>query len=771
MPTGPSADATYLLTAVVSSSDDVIIGKDARGVITSWNPAAERILGHIAAEAIGQPFHLVVPPELRQREDAIFGCLRRAGTIDHYETERLHKDGRRIPFVVTVSAIIGADGAFIGGSEIARDLSQKKKLEREAGHLAAIADSSDDAIVSKDLDGTITSWNRGAERLFGLPAEEAIGQSIRIIVPPDRQAEEDQVLATVRRGGIVDHFETVRMHKDGGRVPISLTVSPIRGANGEVIGASKIAHDLSRTQGLQRDALRLAAIVDSSDDAIISKDLNGIVVSWNGAAERMFGFSAAEMVGQSIRLLIPGDRQQEEDEVLSRIRRGERVEHYETVRRRKDGSAIPVSLTVSPIRNAEGKIIGASKIARDIGDRRRAEAERQRLLSIATEASRLKDEFLATLSHELRTPLNIIVGYTHMLRAGLLQTADKQSRAFDVVSRSAASLTRIVEDVLDVSRIVSGKLRLDVRAVELPLLVAQAIDTMRAAADAKGLRLTATLDPAVPAVSGDPERIRQILWNVCSNAVKFTERGGQVEVRLERDHSYVAVVVRDTGIGIDPDFLPHVFERFRQADGGTARLRGGLGLGLAISRDLVELQGARISAASDGLGKGSTFRVEFPIGSDHTVPVDEVSPQAPDEREEFSVPDLAGVHVLAVDDDPDALALAREIIESAGAEVVTATSAADAMTKLECYNPDVLLADLGMPQMDGFELIERVRQSGDARIKHVPALALTAYARSEDRTKALRSGFQLHLSKPIQPGELMAAIGALSGRTNGGSRE
>src|ERR1700683_1723158 len=471
MPLGPNADATYLLTAVVSSCDDVILSKNARGVITSWNPAAEQILGYIAVEAIGQSIHLVVPPELRPREDAIFRRTRRGEKIDPYDSERIHKDGHRVPFVVTVSPIVGADGEIIGGTEIARDVSRRNRLEREARHLAAIVGSSDDAILSRDLDGTITSWNRAAERVFGLAAPEAIGRSIRIIVPSDRKAEEDQVLATVRQGGIVEHFETERLHQDGRRVPISLTVSPIRGANEEVIGASQIARDLRRTHGLQRDAVRLAAIVDSSDDAIVSKDLNSTVITWNAAAERIFGFSAAEMIGQSIRLLIPDDRQQEEDEVLSRIRRGERVEHYETVRRRKDGGAIPVSLTVSPIRNADGTIIGASKIARDISDRQRAEEERQRLLGVASEASRLKDEFLATLSHELRTPLNAIVGYTHMLRAGLLPTADKQSRALEVVSRSATSLTQIVEDVLDVSRIISGKIRLEVRAVELPPLL------------------------------------------------------------------------------------------------------------------------------------------------------------------------------------------------------------------------------------------------------------------------------------------------------------
>ena len=319
-----------------------------------------------------------------------------------------------------------------------------------------------------------------------------------------------------------------------------------------------------------RESLRLAAIVDSSADAIISKDLQGIVQTWNPAAERIFGFTAEEMIGQSIRRLIPDNLQQEEDHVLGRIRCGERVEHYETTRQRKDGSLVPVSLTVSPVRTADGTVIGASKIARDISERKRGEEERQRLLGIAQEASRLKDEFLGTLSHELRTPLNAIVGYVRMMQSGLL-TADRQDRALSVVARNATSLTQIIEDVLDVSRIISGKLRLHVRAVDVPDIVIDAVETVRPGAEAKGLQVETILDRNVPAVSGDPERIQQILWNLLSNAVKFTERGGCIQVRIEQAASHVEISVSDTGIGIPAKFLPHVFERFRQADEASTK--------------------------------------------------------------------------------------------------------------------------------------------------------------------------------------------------------
>jgi PAS domain S-box-containing protein len=761
-------EITHLrLASIVTSADDAIISTDSSGTIVSWNRAAERIFGYSEVEAIGQSMLLIVPPERHKQEEAVLRRVRGGESVNHYETVYARNNGQCIDVSLTISPIVTPAGQTIGTSTIARDITEARRLERDARHFAAIVDSSDDAIVSKDLDGTIVSWNPAAERLFGYTADEIIGQSIRVIIPPDRQSEEDHVLGAVRRGESVDHFETVRVRKDGSRVPISLTVSPIRSASGAIIGASKIVRDLSRTQSAQRDALRLASIVDSSDDAIVSKDLHGIVTSWNAAAERMFGFAESEMVGQSIRRIIPDDRQQEEDEVLSRIRRGERVEHYETIRQRKDGTLVPVSLTVSPILSHDGTVVGASKIARDISERERAALERERLLTIARDASQLKDEFLATLSHELRTPLNAIVGYVRMMQSDLL-TGEKRARAMDTVARNVTSLTQIVEDVLDVSRIISGKLRLDVQPVDLPAVVQNAVETVRPAADAKGLRLVAIADPRAAPVSGDPERLQQILWNILSNAVKFTERGGRVEVRLERVNSHVELTISDTGVGIPAEFLPHVFDRFRQADSGISRSRGGLGLGLAISRHLVELQGGRIYAASDGPGTGATFRIELPLRSANVAPPagKREHPQTSQAEHHIAVPQLEGIRILAVDDDHDALALVREILEATGATVATADSAQNALDLLDSMTPDVLVADLGLPQMSGFELIDRVRRSERPAIRAIPAVALTAYARSEDRTKALRSGFQLHLAKPVDPGELMAAMATLAKRAS-----
>jgi len=471
-----------------------------------------------------------------------------------------------------------------------------------AARLSAIIASSDDAIVSKDLTGRITSWNAAAERMFGWTADEVVGQSINIIVPPDRQDEARNVLRRISQGLSVDHFETVRRRKDGSFIEISLSVSPIHAPDGTVVGASKIARDISDRRRMELEALRLAAIVEWSEDAIVSKSLDGIIRTWNKAAERMFGYSADEAVGRHITFIIPEDRLHEETEVVRRVRAGESLEHFETVRRRKDGSFVDISLTVSPIRRG-GEIIGASKIARDITEQRRLRKE-------AEEANRMKDEFLATLSHELRTPLNTVVGYAAMLQKGTMEEP-KQSKAVDVIHRNAQTLTRLVGELLDTSRIVTGQIRLDVRECNLSTLAREAVENMRPSADAKNVVLEASIEPGVE-IRGDRDRLRQVMWNLLTNAVKFTPSDGRIDVRLSAEPGVARFVVRDTGIGMTADALPHIFQRFWQAESGRSREHGGLGLGLALSRHFVELHGGRIGASSAGPGTGTELWVELP---------------------------------------------------------------------------------------------------------------------------------------------------------------
>ena len=365
------------------------------------------------------------------------------------------------------------------------------------------------------------------------------------------------------------------------------------------------------TQSADFIARRLAAIVESSDDAIISKNLDGIITSWNRAAEHMFGYTAAEQIGRSILTVIPKEREGEEQEVISRIKRGEIVDHYETVRRRKDGTLFPISLTISPIRDESGTVVGASKIARDISERQRAADAINQARMEAEEASRLKDEFLATLSHELRTPLNALVGFTRMLKSGVVQP-DQQERAYEILERNAALLTRLVDDMLDLSGIVSGKTKLNVQLIDMPTLVDQSVAIITPTAVAKGVELDLAIDRDTPQVSGDPDRLQQVFWNLLANAVKFTPRGGRVRMQLSQLPNAIEVVVSDTGTGIPAAFLPFVFDRFRQANRQPSGGRGGLGLGLAICRHLVELHDGTITATSAGEGMGATFRVLLP---------------------------------------------------------------------------------------------------------------------------------------------------------------
>jgi PAS domain S-box-containing protein len=510
-------------------------------------------------------------------------------------------------------------------------------------------------------------------------------------------------------------------------------------------------------------ARHLAKVVESSDDAIISKDLNSIITSWNPAAERIFGYTAAEAIGKSIRMIIPAELQSEEDIVLAKIRAGERVDHYETIRQRKDGDKLAISLTVSPILDDTGRVVGASKIARDVTERQRLERENARLYVEARDANRMKDDFLAVLSHELRTPLNAIVGYSRLLRGGMLE-GDQVERALETVERNSRWLTQIVEDVLDVSRIISGKIRFDVRPVELPPVIDNAIATVLPAAEAKGVKLQMLIDPRAPVVSGDADRLQQVVWNLLSNAVKFTPRHGRIQVRLERVNSHVEIVVSDTGAGIREDFLPHVFERFRQGDTGPTRKTGGLGLGLAIVRHIVEMHGGTVQALSEGEGKGSTFVVRLPLQIVQTAATPTEKREHPLTASGAPLPalqDLSGVRVLAVDDEADSRGLLRVVLESAGATVTTAASAAEALGLLASSPPDVMVADIGMPEMDGFDLIKHVRMLPNPAAAQVPAAALTAFARSEDRTKALQSGFEMHLAKPVDPGELVASVATL----------
>ena len=682
--------------------------------------------------------------------------------------------------------------------------------------VTSIVESSVDAIITKDLNGIITSWNAAAQQLFGYSASEMIGSSVRRLIPPERQSEEDDILARLRRGERIEHFETVRVAREGRRLDVSVTISPLRNASGIIVGASKIARDISASRAAAAERLRLleenAAVTAALNNVgvIVASDLDRekVVQAVTDAATELtsaefgaFFYNLVNESGESYTLYtisgVPRDAFSQfpmprntlvfeptfkgtgvvrSGDITKDPRYGHNPPHHGMPR-----GHLPVrSYLAVPVRGRQDDVIGGlffghsevdrftenhERLAIGIASWASVALENARMFMEVQEASRLKDDFVASLSHELRNPLNAILGYARLLRTGIFG-ADKHDKAIETIERNATSLAQIVEDVLDISRVVSGQLRLNVQPVDLPDVVRNAIDAVTPAADAKSIRIESVLDPQASPISGDPERLQQILWNLLSNAVKFTNKGGKAQVRLERVNSHVEIVVSDTGIGISREFLPHVFERFRQADASPGRERGGLGLGLSIARQLTEMHGGTIEAASGGIGLGSTFRVKLPLMIVHPLrdDVERVHPRSTVTIPTFVASDLQGVRVLAVDDEADALTLVAELLRAAGAEVTTARSAAEALEHLGSEVPDVLVADLGMPQVDGFQFLEQVRRHPNVAVRRLPAAALTAYARSEDRVRALRAGFHMHLAKPIDPAELVATIATLSKR-------
>jgi len=814
-------DLSKRIAAMEDAVSDALFTTDLDNVVTSWNAASARVFGWTRAEMIGQSVLTLFASDPSDEERDIIARVTGGESIRDFETVRRRKDGTLVAVSLNVSPIVDSDGTTVGTVRIVRDVSESSRVERAARRLAAIVESSDDAIVSKDLNGIVTSWNRAAERMFGYAAAEMIGRSIRIIIPANLQAEEDYVLSNIRRGDKVDHFETTRMHKNGTLVPISLTVSPILADDGRVIGASKIARDISDRVRLETERSRLLAVAE--ENAAITEKLNEVGTLVASALDRdtvvqvvtdaatqlttaafgAFFYNVVDDRGDSYTLCSMSGVPREAFSQFPMLRNtavfepafhgGGSVRSDDITQDSRYGPGSPPfgmpkghptvrSYLAVPVKTRAGEILGGlffghpeagrfadrhERLVVGIAAWASIALENARLFVGAQEASRLKDEFLATLSHELRTPLNAILGYARMIRAGIVGP-EKHPKAIETIERNATSLTQIVEDVLDVSRIISGKMRLNVQPVDVREIVRNAVEAVLPAAEAKGIHVESLIDAPAAPVSGDAERLQQVVWNLMTNAVKFTGRGGTVRVTVQVVDANIEVRVTDTGIGIPPAFLPHIFERFRQADAGTTRERGGLGLGLSIARQLVEMHGGTIHAASNGAGQGSTFSVSLPLlvaprpGSrggrgPNRVAVDDVL---------ATLPDLHGVRVLAVDDDVDALTMVREILEAAGAEVSTAASAEQGLETLATCRAEILVADLGMPRVDGFDLIARIRQHPDPHVRTVRAVALTAYVRSEDRVKALRSGYQTHLSKPIDPAGLIATVAALARATD-----
>ena len=662
----------------------------------------------------------------------------------------------------------------------------------------------------------VALYNDACRPLFGAKHPHALGRPASEAWSASEQSPLPRLLESVARSGEASWARDLEflIERNGSVAAAYFDVScdPVRGEDGLVHGVFCIATDTTeraeRVRLLQENAIvtetlnNVGALVTSDlDRSKVVQAVTDAATELTGAGFGAFFYNVIDERGEAYTLYtisgvpreafskfpMPRNTQVFEptfkgtgvvrsDDITKDERYGHNTPHHGM-----PTGHLPVrSYLAVPVKGRGGEVIGGlffghPEVARFAPHHERIVVgiaawaalalENAQLYESVQVASRLKDEFLASLSHELRTPLNAILGYVRMLQSGML-TPDKRQKAIDTIARNAISLTQIVEDVLDISRIVSGKIRLNVQTVDLPTIVRNAIDGIAPTADARGVRLEAVLDPRAGPISGDPERLQQVLWNLLSNAVKFTKRDGKVQVRLERVNSHVELTVSDTGIGISSEFLPHVFERFRQAEGGITREHGGLGLGLSISRQLTEMHGGTIEVSSAGLGHGASFCVKLPllIVQPSREEGARVHPRSASATPPIDPVTLQGVHVLAVDDEPDALALIGTVLEAVGARVTTAQSAEEALSKLLPDRPDVLVTDLGMPRTDGFALIAQLRQHADPKVRALPAAALTAYARSEDRTKVLRAGFQIHLAKPIDPAELVTTIASLAKR-------
>ncbi len=754
---------------------------------------------------------------------------------EHSLTTDLPNLARLATFALEGVLISSLSAAMQAARRRAEDSSQEIQRyqeiarEREAMHRLMIEEVKDFAIIMMDAAGCITSWNKGAENIFGYEETEVKGRNGALIFTPEdiaRDAPEHELRTAIAEGRAEDERWHVR--KDGTRFWASGVMSATRDETGNLCGFAKVARDSTRRKQMEEALLiaeqraigeyeglldRLVALADAlgtahdlitifralRDFAVASVPCIGTFVSLYDEERnvRTAAYAWGDTEEYDVSMLPPmpitPDGPNSEavttGQVIITDDYMKRMQGHETVAVGSTPEKLPQSSLVAPMM-LMNRVIGTIEVQsyqraaytnehvtamRMAGNLAAVAIENARLFehesqarAAAEEGNRLKDEFLATLSHELRTPLTSILGWAHLLRTGRLDEA-AAVRAIEIIERNARAQTQLIDDLLDVSRIITGKLRLNARPTDFAPIINAAIDSARPAAEAKAIQLNKVFD-AAGIVSGDPDRLQQIVWNLISNAIKFTPEGGHVSVRLERNDSHVLVSVRDTGKGISAGFLPHVFDRFRQADSTMTRQHGGLGLGLAIVRQLVELHGGTVRVDSSGEGRGATFTVELPtittqLVETNTLPrVDEA--QATIETFGDCPPALKGARVLVVDDETDAREIVTMILQQCGAKVTATSSAGEALEEFQKQRPDVIVSDIGMPFEDGYALISKLRAFSAAQGGSVPALALTAYARAEDKERALAAGYQLHVAKPVEPTELTNAVARLI-ETNG----
>ena len=626
----------------------------------------------------------------------------------------------------------------------------------------AIEDIRDYAIFMTDPDGVITNWNIGAQHILGYSAEEIVGKNAaRFFTPEDKAKDVPQKeLATAAAEGRAED-ERWHLRRDGSRFWASGIVTPVRGQGGQLIGFSKVMRDMTERNKLTEERDRFFAL---SMDLLCIVHLDGRFQRVNPAFQVVLGYSEEELLAGTVFELLHPDDLDDTLREYENLSAGKPVPFMENRLRTKDQAYRWVAWSYFPVPE-DGLAFG---VGRDMTQLRQMHEVLRLRAEELENANRVKDEFLATMSHELRTPLTSILGWSQLLDSNQLSDKDKQ-RAVHIIQRNAEAQSKLIEDLLDVSRIITGKLRIEFQPVSFATITDSVLNSLRPAMDVKNLELTTAIDPATGAILGDPARLQQIVTNLLSNAIKFTPNGGKIDVRLERTNAHVRLEVTDTGVGIAAEHLPQIFERFKQVDSSTIRAHGGLGLGLAIVEYLVRQQGGTVCAASEGVGKGATFTVEFPLTSSEVISADWTfnDRRAPELKgvSECSDPPNAKLQnrrILLVEDDLDTQELLKTVLRGNGADVAVVSSSAEALEAVQRVKPDVIVSDIGMAGENGYDLIRKIRSLEPELGGRIPAIALTAYAGTSDRRRALLAGFQTHLSKPVDAAELVAVIVSLT---------
>jgi PAS domain S-box-containing protein len=656
---------------------------------------------------------------------------------------------------------------IIGFGEAMRRAQARANERRDV--LGVTLKSIGDAVITTDTSGRVVTLNPVAETLTGWSEAEAIGrpleQVFHIVDEDSRQPIEGPAVRAIRDGdvvGLANHALLIR--KDGSECAIDDSAAPIRDENGHVSGCVLIFRDvtgarrreLKRTDQLHAARL-LAAIVESSDDAIISKSLDGIIQTWNRGAERLFGYRADEAVGRHISLVIPPDRIGEEDTIIAHLKAGLRIDHFETERVRSDGTRIFVSLTISPIADHLGRVTGASKIVRDITERKRIEADREQLAddlrrtaADLSEANRRKDEFLSLLAHELRNPLAPISNAVQALRMGDAAGATVRDTSA-LLERQVRQLSRLVDDLLDMSRITRGRIELRKEHIALAPVVNDVVEAARISCEAMNHELTVSMPEEPLTVDADPVRLAQVIGNLLNNAVKFTDRGGHIDLRVERDGEHAIIRVRDNGIGIDLEQQGRIFDMFSQVDTSLERSRDGLGIGLTLVKALAEQHGGSVTALSEGLGRGSEFVVRLPLVDPESVTI----PAVP-----ADLRSAGRSLVLIVDDNEDSGSSLALLLELCGHEAHAATDGIEGLALAERLRPDLVLLDIGLPGLNGYEVCRRMREEPWG--KDLIIAALTGWGKEEDRNRSREAGFSAHLVKPIELATLLRLLAGIN---------